>query len=326
MKVGYVRNLALAVGLSLLLLPGLSSAEETAPTQASSGLMVQPAIFELVLEPGQPRETTIYVTNTTTKPLPVSTKVRGMVPQDELNEGQQAIYDASAWFQVTDPDYILQAGQTRAVKFILLPPKDAEPGGHYATIFFEPLVPLEQYSPNTAHLTARLGSIALLRIPGDATISAHIIQPLSTAAWRQFGPVDFQFKLSNDGNIHFLPQGAVVIRNSKGNVIKRLPLEPGVILPKTAKTYHVRWDQRLIIGKYTATIELEYGPDKIKLTDTPVTFQVVPGITFAIALILGIAFVITGILTRERWSGAIAILLGREVIYEDAGQEKKEKI
>jgi hypothetical protein len=277
------------------------------PTQTRAALQVNPAIVEQLVEPGKTERMSIVVTNQSSTPLPITTAIRRL----EVLEGDQVqnndIFDASAWFKIVDGEFILQAGESHKVFFDITPPPKAEPGGHYATVYFEPLVPAEELAPNTAHLTAQVGSLIFLTVKGDAVTQLGLGEPLTTVRWRQFGPVPFQFQFKNTGSTHVLPGGSVKLYDWRGNQVDEITWPPGVVLPKTSRTIKLEWSRRALFGRYTAKLEAVYGANHPPVTST-VTFWVVPALAMALIIIFVIGFSYIMFRTRGRWGRVWAVL------------------
>lgn len=259
-------------------------------TQTSLG--VSPAILELILTPGEQTETEIVVFNNATIPLPLKGKVESFVVNEAFIEKSDDLrterYDASSWFSIEPADFIIQPGQSVTVKVTASPPKYATPGGHYATVFFQPLIPEEFLSQSSAHLTARLGVLLLSIVKGDIVEKASIGE-LSDPGFNRTGPLTFTVPIANDGNMHVLPSGRLLIKNSKNETIEEIPMKPSTVLPSTLKEFEFIWDKNYIFGTYTAIAEVTYGPGEIELISKPVTFTVFPWIrvTFLTILLTG---------------------------------------
>jgi hypothetical protein len=298
-----------AVSGFLVLAGHTVSAQSAESTQ--SALAVSPAITEQVLTPSQKTQSTIRVTNITHIPLPIKASVKNLILQESmLPAADKAVYDASAWFTVDPADFILQPGQTKDISITILPPGAATPGGHYATVYFQPLIPTEALSPNTAYLSARVGVLAFLIVKGDITEQASLAK-LSVPRLQQFGPVGVKVPVTNSGNVHLFPQGRLIIRDYHGKQLSSLPLSTGLILPKTVKTYELQWNNRGKIGYFTAQAELTYGTDKQSLRSAKIGFWVLPWLPVVITVVLIATMTWFVIRTRHRWSAAWKVLRGR---------------
>ena len=304
-----MKRFYLSLATVLMLLLGMSSTVRAAniQTQTKAALQLNPAIVEELLDPGVTQRISIVVTNQSSTPLPIVTVINRLELLEDAQVQNNNIFDASSWFKIIDGEFILQAGESRKVFFDITPPPKAEPGGHYATIYFEPLVPVESLTPNTAQLQAQVGSLMFLTVKGNASTQLSLAQPLTTSRWRQFGPVPFQFQFQNTGANHVLPGGSVKLYDWAGNQIDEITWPPGVVLPQTSRTIKLEWGRRALLGKYTAKLEAVYGADHPSVNST-VTFWVVPGIAIGLFVLFLILATIIIIKTRGRWGRAVAVL------------------
>ncbi len=300
------RRFVLTVALLTVLVAGTilpveaQTADTTTVTQ--SALAVSPAILENILTPGEPSAFSVEVRNITNFPLPIKSFVRGLTTEahtSDLSEEEQKRLDASQWFVIEEPDFILQPNQSRKVSGTIQTPIDADPGGHYATIFFQPLVPAEALSPSTAYINARVGVLSFLIVKGDISQSAELKKDLQTTKLVRRGPITFTFSVHNSGNVHLLPTGKVAIYKFNMHVAD-ITIPPGVVLPNSSREYTVEWEGAGP-GKYRAELSIEYGADGLQLSKSSVSFWIVPWVGLLFSLItlgVGVFFVIK---TRRRW-------------------------
>jgi hypothetical protein len=280
------------------------------PTQTRPQLQVSPAILEQFVTAGESSEAKITVTNLSSNAAPVVTVIKQLDLLDDAAVQDKDIFDASAWFVPKEPEFLLLAGESKQVSFQITPPKNAEAGGHYATIYFEPVVPFEALAPNTAQLTERVGSLAFVIVKGPSTVNLELSKPLSTARWRQFGPVPFEFIYKNSGTMHTLPGGSINIFDWRGQQVDELKLTPGVVMPKTSRGVKLSWDKHFLVGRYTAKLLVSYEADKPPLASS-VVFWVAP-VYLLVALLVLISLV--GVVlyqTRGRWERAWRVLRSR---------------
>ena len=284
------------------------------PTQ--SALSVAPAIIELVLKPGEVKETKISITNVTNFPLPIKGAVKAFIMEDILITGTESkeMFDASSWFLLEPSDFILQPRETKEVEVMVITPVGAEPGGHYATIYFQPLLPVEVLSPQTTYLTVRVGVLAFLIVKGDINEKASL-GDLQTAGFRQFGPVEFKIPFKNEGNIHLTPSGEILIKDFRGRELVKLTFSPKIILPQTSKEIETTWDKRFLLGKFTAQAKIVYGSEYKRLEKT-INFWVIPWLPILIGVFLLTMFLVFFILVRRRVFLAIKVLLGKAEVWE----------
>lgn len=302
-----------AIMMFAMLLPGLPAGAQA--VSSKSALAVSPAILENVLTPGAATSFTVQVHNVTNFPLPIKTFMRGLTVEahtTDISETEQQRLDASKWFVIKDSDFILQPNQIRTVSGTIETPADAEPGGHYATIFFQPLVPAEALSPSTAYINARVGVLSFLIVKGDIKPKAEIESGIQTSGLVQQGPVTFSFRIRNSGNVHLLPTGKLAIYDVFGAQVANLDVPPGTILPDSVREYTIEWNAASFINRYHAELTLDYGDEGLKLPKTLTTVWVLPwaALLLCVAGLAVVVFIITK--TRRRWRLAWEVIRGNK--------------
>jgi len=249
--------------LSLFLLPQVATASDSA-------LAVSPAILESVVKPEDTTTKEVWVENTTNFPLPIKGQVLPFLANEPLPVDRHTTFDASSWFVLEPADFILQPHQSLPISVSITPPKGTEPGGHYATIFFQPLIP-EDVIPS----------------------------------YRTFGPADFELTLENTGAIHLLPQANLVITNLLNQPITTLTSTPLTILPGTTRSLSINWPRRLLFGRYQAQATVSYGSTHHPLTTPVLTLWFIPWplilIMFAILTFIYRVFIVNGSRIRLAW-------------------------
>lgn len=286
----------------------------TAPSaQASeSALAVAPAILEAVVDPDSPLTTEIYVANNTNFPLPVKGQIGPFLANEPISDSNSALFNASAWFTLEPADFILQPQETKLIKATISPPPDAVPGGHYATIYFQPLIPEGALTSGTTISLARVGVLTFLITPGDILESLELTaEPVSQ--FRFAGPITFHPTVKNLGTVHLMPTGSLQITNWQGKPVADLSAEPGIVLPHTEKSFALTWNHHFLLGKYQAILQLKYGIDQNPLSYTW-DFWVVP-LHLIIPLLLALTFVLKlFIVGKERVRLALDVLFGKKPI------------
>ena len=82
-----------------------------------------------------------------------------------------------------------------------------QPGGHFGAIIVNTeAVQFEQTGPAVVQ---EVGPLLLVRVPGDITESAEIVEFKSDSGLYQSGPVEFTTRVRNTGNVHFKPKGTI---------------------------------------------------------------------------------------------------------------------
>jgi len=285
----------------------------TSPVSASeSSLTVSPAILEKVLEPGAVSTASATITNTTDFPLPIKAQVDAFIGNNNFTKLQSSIFDSSSWFTLVPSDFILQPKESKEILIKISEPENIEPGGHYATIFFEPLIPEGVISPSSTISLARVGILTFLIAPGDIK-ELLSIKDFEVIPWSTFGPISFDVGLKNEGNVHTSPSGKIVIKDLLGNTVTTLDLNNSMILPTTTDVQNIVWDKQLLFGRFTVNLTVEYGSPQGSLTFPPLVFWVVPWPLIVIVIALLTLLYKIFIVHIDRVKLAISVLKGKDV-------------
>jgi hypothetical protein len=290
-RVRHFRN-CIYTWLSLMLVISLGSIFhlQKVNAQGFAALTIIPPKFELFGNPGDTINEKIRVRNESDNPVTYSVVIEDFTTTGEegqvvLEEGDTvSSFSLAKWIETSTKDVILQPKEEKAINFIINIPKNAEPGGHYASILFQAgeNTPLEGGGAKVAH---RIGSLVLLRVSGNVSENA-IIEEFSAPKYQERGPVEFMLRLKNDGNAHVIPQGTIVVTDMFGKKVDEVPLEGRNILPGATRKMTTSWNKNNIMGNFTATMIATYGQDKQPLTAS-VRFTVIPRL---VLILSGIGF------------------------------------
>lgn len=224
-----------------------------------SALSVGPALIDSGGPPGSSFERKITLANITDAPVAVRSVVEGLATDEPIDPIALGRFDTAAWFTVVDPDFLLLGRQSREITVRIAVPSDAEPGGHYATVFFEAFTPEQAGASANTVVNARIGVVTLLTVPGDIREELRAAPVQVESVQFAAGPTALKVRLRNTGNVHVLPLGEVEIASITGKRKGRLDLPVGVVLPGTERTYDVTWEHGPRIGLYRFTGRARYG-------------------------------------------------------------------
>lgn len=272
---------------------------------AAEGLTLSPPSFEMTLKPGEETAYTIQVTNPTKNlielyPSAGNFTASGDDGQPKYEIGTTAIENTSSfsianWIAFYAPKVALLPEQVVDFKFRIKVPDNAEPGGHYGIVFLGTKPPEEKDQKSQVALSSMVGSLLLVRVPGDVREESHIEE--FSAPWFFFTPpVNFSIFLRNTGNIHIRPQGEIALTDWRGQTIDRMDINPkkGGVLPESRRNFDIAWTPdishfwKIPVGKFRATLTVTYGQTS-KTLSQQIAFWVIPKwliITISILLIL----------------------------------------
>lgn len=288
-----------------------------------------PPSFEFSVQPGETIETKVKLFNETAEAITQYPSTANFSAKDETGTPSFASeadrIDLASWIQVDAGPYTLQPGERIEIPTKINVPLDAEPGGHYAGIFFSSASP-EATAGGQIAISAKLGSLVLVRVAGVIR-EAGSIEEFSLSSEEGLLtslPVDLTIRVQNDGNVHFRPTGNVTIRNILGGTSAVLPINQaqGAVLPSSIRKFDASWERQPVeseklsffqgfanewknfgLGAYTANVDLTYGQGGKTLNAT-IQFWVLPWRVLLVTII-GLAllvFLIIFLIRRyNRW-------------------------
>ena len=289
------------------------NAQET-PSYSESSLGISPAILELILTPGIETDTEIVVFNSTKFPLPIKSTVESFIANESFIGSETIVshdvFDSSSWFSVEPEDFIIQPNEEKVVTVKVFPPENAEPGGHYATIFFQPLIPEAFLSESATNLTTKVGALALSIVSGDIVESAEVAS-IEVPKLNQYGPVSLGTPITNTGNVHLLPSGSISIENMFTHKTTELAISPGTVLPKTQRVFKVDFGSKLMFGRFKALSHIKYGSSNKDLFTEETEFWVIPWILILVVITMLTGGILLYTIIGKNVFAAWNVLLGR---------------
>ncbi|MBU6389805.1 Fn3-like domain-containing protein [Patescibacteria group bacterium] len=271
-----------ATGLLILGSVFLVSLFAPVPAAHADTISISPPKYELLGNPGDIVSEKLKVTNLGGSDATYNTTVQDFTASGEAGgvnlvdpNSPRTTYSLAKWVTIEPSSFTVPAGKEKIVNFTIHIPQNAEPGGHYASVIVEtagaPVV------GGGASVVSHLNSLILLTVSGKITNNLALETFQTTQSFYQFGPVAFNFRTHNNGNVHEAPQGAVTITDTFGHKVAELPLPQANVLPSASRLVTFTWDKKNLVGRYTASLVATYGSGQTKtpLTATT-TFYVVP--------------------------------------------------
>lgn len=278
----------------------------------SVGLSLSPPTFEISANPGDTIKNVVRVQNTSDKNLKVVVDKRNFTAIGEEGSvgltSEETSFSLASWITPGWPEFDLPAKGNISFPFQINVPLNAEPGGHFGSLIFKVggLMP----GQSGAGLSQELGALILLQIAGETKEGATLESfQVNRGLW-EYGPVEFEARVKNEGNVHLKPHGSLSITNIFGKQVANVPLEGRNVLPGAIRKIPFSWDQKNLFGHYVATLSLGYG-DKGKALITTTSFWGFPyrvgGVVFAVLLVLGLIL----FRARRRICSAFKVLFGK---------------
>lgn len=265
-------------------------------------LGVSPAISEILINRGQSVQRDLLVENKAATPVALRVHSENFEASDPygaitFNTDNTRQYASSSWIKLTNPGLILNPGQRTTLSLTISCPPDAEPGGHYATVFLEPVSAVATGDNSTIGVSQRVGALLFITVNGDNREQGNVLGAATngsctsvecsfkTDGWREWGPVPFTFEFENTGNVHVKVDGIISVKDVLGRNAGEVEVAQKTVLPGSSRHFQITWPREILFGKYTATLTLTYGT--LRRSETAhVSFWVIPWRTIAVAVIL----------------------------------------
>lgn len=285
-------------------------------TQRANALTLVPPSLEFSTQPGKTIDTLIKLYNEGSDPISVYMSTALFTAKDETGTPDFTFNaqpsDIATWIKAPAGPLGIQAGERIEVPVTIEIPATAEPGGHFAGLFFETRPP--DNAPGQVKVRQKIGTLVILRIDGDIQESATVEKfAVDNIGALHRLPVAFVTKVHNTGNVHVRPTGTIQIKNMFGKVVSTLAINEseGAVLPNSTRRFDAMWHTQTVdetrgsftaelgrewhnfaFGKYTATFAGTYGATKQTLAATT-TFTVWP---WELLLVFGVGLIVVVVL------------------------------
>ncbi|MEI8068061.1 MAG: hypothetical protein WCG91_03925 [Candidatus Shapirobacteria bacterium] len=263
------------------------------------GTSAIPPRVEISAKPGDVKSEVIKIRNEANNDQNFTTSVADFIVNDskgtpikiEAGSNLDNRWAASSWIQVSESKFKLKGGETKALSLVIMVPKDALPGGHYAMILHSP-DNQKTLSSSGSSIQTQVGTLVYITVAGDIKENASV-NKFSAPKFLEFGPVNFDTTIKNLSDIHIKPVGSITVKNLLGLKTGKLDLADTNIFPYTSRDFTNKLDKKWLFGRYTANLNAIYGPSGKTIAATLV-FWVIPWrlLILLVALIAIIATVI----------------------------------
>ncbi len=154
--------------------------------------------------------------------------------------------DGLATWIKSEGKVVLDSGVRVTVPYSIDIPKEAEPGGYFAAIFFGTQDPGSQ-GEGQVSVGGKIGVLMMLRVTGDIEENAGLLDFSAKEKKRFFTslPVTFTYRINNAGGDRIMPSGEIKIKNTFQFKTAELPANKnsGNILPGSSRKYEVTWGE-----------------------------------------------------------------------------------
>lgn len=262
---------------------------ENLPSDTAFGdFVVGPGRFDIEIAPGESRTVELVISNRMGTDKIFSLKTEDATGSESGESAIQLLGDAVGPYTLKDfisvphNEFLLEHGKRVRVPVTISLPADAEPGGRYGSILTSITSTPDEIEaaggarPGAA-VISRIGTIMFVTTPGAIDRDSELINfnTVNDEWLYGGGPISLMMVHENKGTVHTTPYGRISITNILGEEVGMVQLEPWFVMPRSLRTREVDWDRELLIGRYTATAEINRGYDDIVDTIS-YSFWVIP--------------------------------------------------
>lgn len=272
-------------------------------------LSISPSLHELELEPGERVERQFEILNNESTELILRLQAADVrfsqsgVPQ--FLKSDKIAPDSLLWWLSFDSEpLLLKPNEKKAVKFSLSVPKNASPGGHYASILLSKALSKDGQKDQTAvAVKSELAALIYVNVAGEVKRSFNIQGFRTNKGIYESLPIEFNFSLGNDGNTHIEPHGIIQIFNFQGKEIGKIIVNESssYLYPKQTKEFKLELNNftdaspiDLFFGQFKAKLNINTAGSEFKSQE--IGFLILPirviFISVAVLVFLVIAFIV----------------------------------
>lgn len=311
----------------------------TAAVQPADAITLIPPILEFGLIPGETSKTAIKLFNESSTTVELYTEARNFTAKDDTGQPEFDFDDnaggISSWIDVEEGPIIIEPSGRYEVPVTINPPIGADPGGHYAAVFFSTAPPEE----GQVRIASKVGTLILARVAGDIEERGSISEFDVIDGKRVFNrlPASFMARFENTGNVHLRPSGSITIENFFGSQADTIEFNPsgGATLPDTTRRYEAIWEKGQVsdtvgnfwtsfwkeytnernnfsIGRYTATLNVVAGTNDSVTSTASVSFWILPWRVMLVWTVVGILAIVLIIFFLKRYNAWVVKKAGKE--------------
>lgn len=287
--------------LSIIFISGAlatSLANTVSAQEALRTFTISPPTVQVSLNPGESTEGKLKIINDGSTSLNFNTDIKDFIVED--NEGTPKIlpenslsnkYSAASWIGIYPTQVYVSPKQKTEFTYYIQVPRDARPGGHYATVMYTPTTTVGDDSSSGAAVNTSVGSLFYINVKGPVTEKATISNFTTKKLW-EMGPATITHQVLNVSDTHIKPTGTITLKNMLGKTSDVKKIDEFNIFPGAGRNYKTEVGKKFMLGYYTVEFNGTYGSTNQKLMAS-LSFFVFPWkiaifvVLTAIALFIG---------------------------------------
>ncbi len=231
-----------------------------APIKAHA-LTISPARLEIAGDAGTTITKKVLLVNETEQTETYFTSYSNFDAQGDTGTPifVDATNDLGTWMN-TDSSFTLKPGSSKEVTLSIRIPEGAEPGGHFAAVFWGTTPPSQG---GTVSVGSRTGLLVLLSVSGPVEESVGLVDfhTKGKQFFYKMLPVGFEYRFSNQGGDRIKPVASITIRSILGWRVAKIDANPseGNVLPTTTRKFTPEWKKRDTVEAHLAKADEKYS-------------------------------------------------------------------
>lgn len=288
LSISILVSLFVALAVPAALLHAQEITKESVGAGDYGDFVVGPGKVELPLAPGESRVVEMTVTNRLGGPRLFSLEIEDAAGSQDprkpivLLGDDHGPYTLKDYIDLPENSFVLGAGERARIPVTITIPADSEPGGRYGSVLVTTTSlpndnPISSEARPSSAIVSRIGTLFFITTPGEVDLDGEL-REFATIPDKMFftsGPMQFSILFENSGTMHLNPFATVAINNMLGEEVGFVEVEPWYSMPQSLRLRDVKWDRDFMIGRYTATLELNRGYNDV-LDEATVSFWVLP--------------------------------------------------
>lgn len=264
------------------------SIEKTGETGAND-FMISPSRYTISAVPGEKVLKTLTVLNRSAESAEFAINFQDMnySGASSIPSKTGAFSDSSfsKYARVDKNKFVLNAGEKATVQILVDIPAQIKANGLQGAVLVSGRKLSDIAGGGGTNLTAELGSVFSIKITGRG---------ISKGEMTGFEISDDKFilKFKNEGDVHLDPYGAIEIKDILGRMIKKIGLDPWLVLPEFEGEKEIKWtSDGWLPYSATAVIYPGYGGVESLQTATVWGNEMIGGFVILFFVIIIIVFV-----------------------------------
>ena len=293
-KIRALRILLAAGAIFLFTAPLAATLAAPPAAQAAANFSVSPQILDLKAVPRDILKNSVVLKNSTSQTLNLFLDVADINPstgQEQTVEPTKADLTGSLASWILFPRILqLNAGESQSQELKIEVNLRAKPDTYHAAILIYQGADRAEAQTRGPAATVQIN----LEVRDDGKENLQLAQFTSDKKIFIKPPASFTVAVNNIGNRPSIPQGSIIIYNSRGEeVVESAINEQGpVISPGQELKFQTSWLGRFRFGKYKGLLRLDYGAGQPGTLQDTIFFWIIPWQILLVAVLILVLLVL----------------------------------